>query len=113
MTLEPKTNKPAMRKTEPGRLPTLSPEDHVQMLVDLMRPAGAELGRRWLSCLLIAPESDREAIVRSVERRMAELYLDLKPSQRTYGMPMAEHDVPIAAEATKAVCSRAQFASPG
>jgi hypothetical protein len=46
------------------------------MLVELLRPAGAELGRRWLACLMLAPESEREAIVASIERRMAELYLD-------------------------------------
>lgn len=46
------------------------------MLVELLRPAGAELGRRWLACLMLAPESEREAIVESIERRMAELYLD-------------------------------------
>ncbi len=45
------------------------------MLVELLRPAGAELGRRWLACLMLAPESEREAIVRSIEQRMAELYL--------------------------------------
>lgn len=46
------------------------------MLVELLRPAGAELGRRWLACLMLAPEAEREAIVASIERRMAELYLD-------------------------------------
>lgn len=45
------------------------------MLVELLRPAGAELGRRWLACLMLAPESEREAIVDSIERRMAQLYL--------------------------------------
>lgn len=59
----------------PSPSPTLSPSDHVQMLVELLRPAGAELGRRWLACLMLAPESEREAIVDSIERRMAELYL--------------------------------------
>lgn len=48
------------------------------MLVELLRPAGAELGRRWLACLMLAPESEREAIVESIEQRMAELYLDPK-----------------------------------
>ena len=46
------------------------------MIVELLRPAGAELGRRWLACLLLAPEAEREGIVRSVEQRMAELYLE-------------------------------------
>lgn len=56
----------------------LSPDDHVQMLVEMLRPAGAELARRWLACLMMAPEGEREAIVRSVEQRMAEVYM--KPS---------------------------------
>lgn len=46
------------------------------MLVELLKPAGAELSRRWLACLMLAPESEREAIVRSIEQRMAELYLE-------------------------------------
>ncbi|MFI4882647.1 MAG: hypothetical protein ACIAQU_08695 [Phycisphaerales bacterium JB064] len=54
------------------------------MLVEILRPAGAELSRRWLACLLLAPEAEREAIVRSVEQRMAELYLkpDDQPKQQ-------------------------------
>lgn len=48
------------------------------MLVELLRPSGAELGRRWLACLMMAPESERKAIVESIERRMAELYLESK-----------------------------------
>lgn len=39
-----------------------------------MRPAGADLARRWLAALLVAPENEREAIVASVEARMVELY---------------------------------------
>ena len=45
------------------------------MLVEILRPAGAELARRWVACLLLAPESERAEIVASVERRMSELYL--------------------------------------
>lgn len=44
------------------------------MLVELLRPAGAELARRWLACLLLAPEGERRAIVEAVEARMAEQY---------------------------------------
>ena len=35
---------------------------------------GPELARRWLAALVMAPWSEREGIVESVERRMAELY---------------------------------------
>jgi len=44
------------------------------MIVELMRRAGADLARRWLATLLLAPEEEREAVVASVEARMAELY---------------------------------------
>ncbi|MEO1277915.1 MAG: hypothetical protein AAFV77_03050 [Planctomycetota bacterium] len=54
------------------------------MLVEILRPAGAELARRWIACLMLAPEVEREAIVRSVEQRMAELYLSNETqSERT------------------------------
>jgi len=44
------------------------------MIAELMRPAGPDLVRRWVAALLAAPEPEREAIVESVERRIAELY---------------------------------------
>ncbi|MBL0920678.1 MAG: hypothetical protein IBJ10_00970 [Phycisphaerales bacterium] len=44
------------------------------MVVELLRPAGPTLARRWLAALLLAPESDRPAIVQSVEQRLAETY---------------------------------------
>ena len=44
------------------------------MIVELMRPAGPDLVRRWIAALLSAPEEDREAIVESIEARMAEVY---------------------------------------
>lgn len=73
--------------------PTLSPSDHVRMLVELLRPAGAELGRRWLACLMLAPESEREAIVESIERRMAELYLEPKADRAVDVVhPPEQHD---------------------
>lgn len=50
------------------------PSDHLRLLVELLRPCGVELARRWLAALLVAPAHEREAIVASVERRMTELY---------------------------------------
>ena len=44
------------------------------MLVELLRPAGPELARRWLAALLLAPAAEREGIVEAVERRMTEEY---------------------------------------
>lgn len=52
----------------------LSPNDHLRMLVELLKPAGAELARRWVAALLLAPAEEREAIVEEVESRMVELY---------------------------------------
>lgn len=42
------------------------------MLVELLRPAGPELARRWLAALLLVPEGERGAVVASVERRIVE-----------------------------------------
>lgn len=50
------------------------PGDDLRMLVELLRPAGPALARRWLAALMMAPEADRPAIVESVERRMANMY---------------------------------------
>jgi hypothetical protein len=50
------------------------PSDRVQALVALLRPAGAELARRWLAALLLVDEADRPGLVAAVERRIADLY---------------------------------------
>jgi len=53
------------------------------MLIELMRPAGPELARRWLAALLLAPERDRPSIVAEVERRMVALYAEpLTPTEK-------------------------------
>lgn len=44
------------------------------MIVELLKPAGPDLARRWLAALLLAPHDERESIVESVEERLAELY---------------------------------------
>lgn len=44
------------------------------MLVELLRPAGPDLARRWLAALLVVPREDREAVVEAVERRVAAIY---------------------------------------
>jgi hypothetical protein len=41
------------------------------MLVDLLRPAGADLARRWLAILLLVDEAERPALVAETERRIA------------------------------------------
>ncbi len=41
-----------------------------------MRPAGADLYRRWLTALMMAPENEREAIVEAVEAQFEREYGD-------------------------------------
>lgn len=38
------------------------------MLIDLMKPAGPAIARRWLSALLLVPEDERERVVSAVEQ---------------------------------------------
>ncbi len=59
---------------EPPPSPTLSPNDHVRLLVELLRPLGPELARRWLACLMIVDEADREDLVAAIEKRVVETY---------------------------------------
>jgi hypothetical protein len=44
------------------------------MLLELLRPAGAELARRWMAALLMAPRDDREGIVEAIEQQMLREY---------------------------------------
>lgn len=44
------------------------------MLVELMRPGGVELARRWLAALLVVDEGEREGVVAAVERQIVETY---------------------------------------
>jgi hypothetical protein len=67
---------PMVQINEPGSSPVPSPADHVRMLVELLRPGGPELIRRWVSALLMAPTAEREAIVNEVERSLVELYAE-------------------------------------
>lgn len=59
----------------PARSPTLLPNEHVRAMVELLRPAGPDLARRWLSALALVPEHEREQVVRAVERRIVEIYI--------------------------------------
>jgi len=44
------------------------------MIVELLRPAGPELGRRWLAALLLVPEAERVAVVEAIEAKLATTY---------------------------------------
>lgn len=67
----------------PDASPTPCPNDDLRLLIELLRPAGPALGRRWLAALLLAPEADRLAIVESVEQRMAAMYGARAPALTT------------------------------
>lgn len=43
------------------------------MLIELMKPAGPDMARRWLACLLCVPESERAALLAEMEARAAAL----------------------------------------
>lgn len=44
------------------------------MLVELLRPAGVERARRWVSALLMVPEGERDEVIAAVTRRIEETY---------------------------------------
>lgn len=52
----------------------LCPNDHLRLIVEVLRPHGVELARRWISALMLAPENERAGIVQAIERRMVETY---------------------------------------
>lgn len=54
------------------------------MIVELLRPAGPELARRWLAALLLVPEAERAAVVDAVEARLASTY-GFTPAPRAEG----------------------------
>lgn len=52
----------------------LSPNDSLRMLIELLKPTGPELARRWVAALLLVPEQHREAVVEAVELQIAAEY---------------------------------------
>jgi len=52
----------------------LLPNDHLELLVELMRAGSIELTRRWVSALMLVPESERESIVDAVEAQIVADY---------------------------------------
>lgn len=40
------------------------------MLIELLKPSGPELARRWLSALMLVPEDLREQVVDAVESQI-------------------------------------------
>lgn len=58
------------------------PNDHVQTLIELLRPAGPDLARRLVAALLLAPVEEREGIVEAIEARMVELFVESEKPAR-------------------------------
>ncbi len=58
----------------PTASPELSPNDHVKLIVQALRPANPELARRWLAALLAVPADEREAVVEAVETQIVSTY---------------------------------------
>tara|TARA_R110002072_G_scaffold96245_1_gene211785 strand:- start:13 stop:249 length:237 start_codon:yes stop_codon:yes gene_type:complete len=53
---------------------TLLPNDHLKLLVDLLRPGSVELSRRLVSALMLVPENERESIVDAIESQIVADY---------------------------------------
>lgn len=58
----------------PSGSETLLPNDHLELLIELMRPGSIELARRWVSALMLVPEEEREAVVSVVEAQIVADY---------------------------------------
>lgn len=54
--------------------PTLLPNQHVKTIVELLRPAGPELARRWIAALLLVPPEERGEVVAAVEASIVKAY---------------------------------------
>ncbi len=67
---------------ERGASRTPLPNDHVQTLIELLRPAGPDLARRLVAALLLAPVEEREGIVEAIEARMVELFVESEKPAR-------------------------------
>ncbi|MEM7623685.1 MAG: hypothetical protein AAF235_10845 [Planctomycetota bacterium] len=42
------------------------------MLIEMLKPAGPDLGRRWLAALLLVPDAERASVVAAVEQQITE-----------------------------------------
>ena len=67
---------PAVPPAVPNGSETLLPNDHLELLIELMRPGSVELARRWVSALMLVPVDEREAIVSAVEAQIVADYVE-------------------------------------
>lgn len=72
----------------------LSPNDHLRLMVELMKPLTPELARRWLAALLQVPEEERLALVGRVERSIVETYASTGPASEPIALPPAALNLP-------------------
>lgn len=70
------------------------------MLVELLRPVGPELARRWLAVLALVDPADREALVAELERRAVDQYAPVKREQPPKTKPKARAIKPSSGEMT-------------
>lgn len=66
----------------------LLPNDHVRMLVELLRPLGPELARRWLAALTLVPEHERQDVVQAIEAHIASIYARPRDEIRIVSPPV-------------------------
>ena len=72
-----------VRESKP--LPTLCPNDHLKLMVELLKEGGVELTRRWVAALVMVSPEDREQLVEALEKSVTELYdmpVTLLPPQK-------------------------------
>ncbi|MEZ6233364.1 MAG: hypothetical protein R3B68_04160 [Phycisphaerales bacterium] len=70
---------------EPTGSPGPSPSDHLRLLIELLRPTGPELARRWLSALMLVPEAERASVVAAVEGQIVREYAGSNADARGTG----------------------------
>ena len=64
-------------KTEPGaESPELSPNEHLDLMLELCKPESMPLIRRWVSALMLVPKDQRKEIVEAVERQIVADFAD-------------------------------------
>ena len=62
------------------------------MMVEMLRPLGAEMGRRWLATLLLVPLEERAAMVAEIERLVSQQYAQDQTRQMTVAHPPEQKD---------------------
>ena len=68
----------------------LLPNDHLRMLIELLRPDNIELTRRWVAALMLAPESERSQIVSAVEKQLVEEFRSEAARSSMHGFDLAQ-----------------------